>query len=92
MNAAKRKRVRQIVAAFQKYVATYSDQAHYDEYTDRILIDDFLYGIGLALDPEQYRMADGYERFKAVLRVHLDPPEVSPETPSTASTSTEVQP
>jgi hypothetical protein len=83
MSTKSRKRVERIVADYQQYVATYSDQPFYQSYMDQTLIADFLYGIGLAFDREKYRGADGFDLWKAELRKHVG---------CTASTSTEVQP
>jgi hypothetical protein len=70
-NLPKKKRIRAIVAAFQEYVRTYSDQAHYDQYSDKTVIDDMLYGLGIALDPERYKCADGFAKFQEFLRHYL---------------------
>lgn len=72
---ARRKRMRAVVARFQKYVSTYSEQSHYEDYSDRIFLDDMLYGIGLALSEgtaKDNSGAGGYERFKVELRRHLN--------------------
>jgi hypothetical protein len=71
-----RKRMRAIVAHFQQYVATYTDQAHYDHYSDTTYLNDMLYGIGLSLveTGSDYSGAGGYERFKEFLRQHLGDP------------------
>lgn len=63
-----RKRMRLIVGRLQEYVRTYSDQAHYEDYSDTIFIDDMLYGIGLALEPLEHQGATGFDKFKAALR------------------------
>lgn len=67
-----RKRMRLIVGRLQEYVRTYSDQAHFDTYSDTIFIDDMLYGIGIALEPLEYRTSPGFDEFKKALRAHLD--------------------
>ena len=70
----RRKRMKAVVARFQKYVATYSDQLHYEDYSDTIFLDDMLYGIGLALSEgtaTDNSGAGGYERFKRELRAYL---------------------
>lgn len=70
----KRKRMREVVAYFQKYVATYTEQSHYDDYSDKTYLEDMLYGIGLSLavgTPTDYSGPGGYERFKQALREHL---------------------
>jgi hypothetical protein len=67
----RQKRMRAIVARFQEYVRTYSDQAHYDEYRDGTFMDDMLYGIGIAIEPEKWREGSGFEAFKETLRIRL---------------------
>lgn len=69
-----KKRMREMVAKFQEYVRTYSDQSHFEEYSDKTFLDDMLYGIGLSMQvgtPTDYTGAGGYERFKQKLREHL---------------------
>lgn len=63
--------MRERVENIQGYVATYSDQPGYDEYSDKTYIDDMLYGIGLSMIPADYSGPGGYERFKQYLREHL---------------------
>jgi hypothetical protein len=67
-----RDRMEQIVARFQEYVRTYTEQQYYLEYSDTIFMDDMLYGIGLALDPDGHRCADGWDKAKAMLLAHLN--------------------
>jgi hypothetical protein len=67
-----KKRMRLIVGRLQEYVRTYSDQAHYEDYSDTIFIDDMLYGIGIALEPLGHEGASGFDRFKEVLRKRLE--------------------
>jgi hypothetical protein len=67
-------RMREMVAKLQEYVRTYSDQAHYEDYSDKTFLDDMLYGIGLSMQvgtPTDFTGAGGYERFKQKLREHL---------------------
>ncbi|MGM1289590.1 hypothetical protein, partial [Escherichia coli] len=59
LSPRQRKRMAAIVVEFQKYVATYSDQQCYQDYSDRTFIEDMLYGIGVAIDRERFRAADG---------------------------------
>lgn len=67
-----RKRMREMVSRFQKYVATYSDQAHFEDYSDKTYIDDMLYGLGISIvGPADYTGPGGYERWKQKLREHL---------------------
>lgn len=68
------KRMRAVVAKMQSYVATYSEQAHFDIYTDKTFLDDMLYGIGISMQigtATDYTGPGGYERFKQALREHL---------------------
>lgn len=78
--SAKKKRVRKIVEGYQEYVRTYSSQTFFDTYTDSILIDDFLYGLGIAFG-EQYRGASGFEKFKAVLRERIGTADMTTGAP-----------
>lgn len=73
MSESKKKlyRMREIVSRLQKYIATYSDQPDYDQYSDTTLIRDMLYGIGVSIDPNEYRCADGFEKFKSVLQPYV---------------------
>lgn len=68
----RRKLMRERVAKLQEYVATYTDQSHYDEYSDKTYVDDILYGLGISMiAPADYTGPGGYERFKQYLREHL---------------------
>jgi hypothetical protein len=68
----RRKLMRERVASFQKYVATYHEQSSYDDYSDKTYVDDMLYGIGISMiAPADYTGPGGYERFKQYLREHL---------------------
>ena len=49
---------------FKNYVETYSyTQFQYNE----TFIKDMIYGIGLAIDGDNFKMADGYKRFEEIL-------------------------
>lgn len=52
-----------IVASLKGYISTYDKQQGYEEYSDEILIEDMLYGIGTALS-EDYKYRNGYIDFK----------------------------
>lgn len=68
----RRKAMRWRVKYLQDYVNTYSDQAHYEDYSDKTYVDDMLYGLGLSMvGPADYTGPGGYERFKQYLREHL---------------------
>lgn len=67
-----RKRMRNMVARYQKYVAAYSDQPRYEDYMDKTYLDDMLYGLGISIiGAADYGGPEGYERFKQLLREHL---------------------
>lgn len=59
--------MKEVVTFFQDYVSTYSSQQGYEQYTDETFIMDILYGLGIALDPEEYKCADGFRKFKISL-------------------------
>lgn len=61
------KRMREIIASFQHYVATYSRQEHFDTYSDKTFVLDMLYGIGQAFGPE-FSFSQGFDKFRALLR------------------------
>jgi len=67
----RRRLMRARVGSIQHYVATYSDQAHFEDYSDDTFINDMLYGIGLAMDGVEYAQGAGFEKFKLVLRERL---------------------
>ena len=63
-------KIRKAVTYLQAYIAAYDKQVHYEKYSEETLIDDVLYALGAALDPS-YKYANGYERFKERLMIHL---------------------
>jgi len=67
----KRARMKTTVAYLQNYMSTYSDQTGYEDYSDETLINDVLYGLGMAIDPENNQRANGFLRFKDILIEHL---------------------
>lgn len=70
INKKQEKRMKNAVAYLQEYMNTYSDQHDYQRMADHTLIDDVLYGLGVALSKE-YEFRPGYDKFKDVLRKHL---------------------
>jgi len=68
----KQDRMDKIVSYFQNYVATYSDQQNYKTYSDRIFIDDMLYGIGIAINKNKYQNAVGYRLWKKELIKYMN--------------------
>ena len=68
----KRKRVRNAVEYLKDYIGTYDElQPGYEDFSDETIINDLLYGLGVALQPDEYRFAGGFDKFKEVLRKHL---------------------
>jgi hypothetical protein len=74
---SKQKRMKKAVEYLKNYMNTYSNQVGYLDYTDETLIDDVLYGLGVALGPKRYAFAQGFCKFKARLRDHLANDKVS---------------
>jgi len=60
-------KTKKIIEDIQKYVVDSCDQRHYIGFSEERIIHDIIYGLGLALDPEEYSYQDGYERFKEFL-------------------------
>ena len=58
------KSMKEVVDQYQSYVKKYV--AHSQTATDKILIDDMLYGLGTALD-DKYTFRDGFLSFKKML-------------------------
>lgn len=64
MSKKSREHMKAAVARLQEYMSTYNKQPGYEDYTADTFIHDVIYGIGIALDPDEYRMGGGYEKFK----------------------------
>ena len=64
--------IKEAVKSLKEYINSYDGQQFYESYAEETLIKDILYGLGIALDPEKYKYSDGFDRFKEVLRKHLD--------------------
>lgn len=60
-------RNRQFVERLKHYINTYDTQLGYLTYDDTTLVNDLLYGIGIALDEEKFQYADGFQKFKQEL-------------------------
>lgn len=58
------KSMREVVNQYQHYLKSYA--VHSLPVSDKILIDDMLYGLGTALD-DKYTFRDGYLSFKKML-------------------------
>jgi len=64
-------RMTKIVDEFQRYVADYTKQQQYEDYRDDTFLEDMLYGLGVALDRDEYGMASGYREFKKTVLQRL---------------------
>lgn len=71
----RQKRVKSAIEYLKKYINTYENQKGYLDYADGTIIDDILYGLGVALDEEKYKFGNGYDRFKLRLLDHIGPRE-----------------
>jgi len=61
-----------MVEYMKKYLEEYTDEKeYYKEYKDETIIEDILYMLGVALNPEKNSYASGFLLFKRKLREHL---------------------
>jgi hypothetical protein len=65
-------KVKRAIAYLKHYIDTYDKQVGYLDYSDDCIINDILYGLGVALDPKEYLMAPGYNKFKERLKAFLN--------------------
>lgn len=65
------KRMKLMVQYLTRYMETYDQQSGYENYSDETFINDVLYGLGVALNPEQHQFADGFQHWKEKLLQHL---------------------
>lgn len=68
---ARQKKVDAAIKYLVNYMTTYDKQMGYLDYTDETIIEDVLYGLGVALDGEKYKWANGFAKFKERLANHL---------------------
>lgn len=66
------KRMKLMVKYLQRYMDTYDEQYGYENYGDRTLILDLLYGLGVVLDPEEHQFANGFDKWKEKLLKFLE--------------------
>lgn len=81
-------RVKKAIEYLIHYMDTYPLQYGYQDYSDEIIIDDVLYGLGVALNGEEFQYAQGFQKFKQYLLAHIMkttpiPVELSHEKDST---------
>ena len=66
------------VKYLQSYINTYPVQYNYEKYGVETFIDDIIYGLGVAIDEDEYEYASGFDSFKKRLVKHFlgtDPPQ-----------------
>ena len=68
---AKQKRMQRAIRFLADYMATYEQQTECLNYTDKTLIDDVLYALGVAFEPQQHKYASGFDVWKDALRAHM---------------------
>ena len=71
----KQKRMKAAMESMANYMATYEEQIGSIDYSDETFIDDVLYGLGVALEPDKHRYANGFDTWKEQLRKHLQKDE-----------------
>lgn len=67
----RQEKVKSGIEGLKRYINTYDRQVGYLDYTDRTIIEDILYGLGLVIDKDKYCYALGFDKFKEKLREHL---------------------
>jgi len=65
------KKVKKAIEYLQNYMQTYDKQGGYLDYTDETIINDVLYGLGVAIGGKEYEFAQGFKKFKKRLITHL---------------------
>jgi len=65
------KRVKKIVEYLKNYILTYDNQRGYLNYSDKTIIDDMLYGLGVAISSKKYSFSVGFKIFKDKLFNYL---------------------
>lgn len=67
----RQKKVKEGIEFLKDYMDTYNKQPGYLDYTDYTIIEDILYGLGVAIDKDKYSFANGFKDFKEVLINHI---------------------
>lgn len=55
----------------EDYIVTYKNQKGYKKYDEFTWINDILYGLGVSMDSDKYKWADGFYLFKKDLMEFL---------------------
>jgi len=71
INTEKQERVKKIIDDLKKYINTYVKQHGYLDYSDETIINDMLYGIGIATDKSKYQFNNGFNDFKKYLTENI---------------------
>jgi len=71
-------RIKEIVKKFQVYVATYTNQQFYENYSEECIINDMIYGLGIAIN-DKFNYANGYREWKKELDKIINKVEDKPE-------------
>ena len=70
LSQSARKR-QKVLTGFQNYinsyVNTFGTEGRIEHISDKDMIDDFIYGIGISIDYKEYHGPDGFKRFKKEL-------------------------
>lgn len=66
-----KERMKLMVMYLKRYMETYDKQPGYENYGDDTLINDVLYGLGVALDPDNHTFASGFDLWKKKLVEHI---------------------
>lgn len=68
----RQKRMAAIILRMQDFMRDYDQQIGGLDYPDHVFIDDVLYGLGVALDPDAHMFALGFDAWRAKLMAHLE--------------------
>ena len=71
--SARQKRMKKAIAYMAGYMSSYGGQLGALNYTDQTFMDDVLYGLGVALHGSSVSYADGFDKWRQMLREHLGP-------------------
>ena len=66
---------RKVIKSIKNYIDTYHNQFGWEKYKKDTVLNDLVYGIGIAIDKEKYQYANGYDEFKKELIKFLTNPD-----------------
>ena len=64
-----------VIKSMKNYIDTYPNQLGWELYTKDTVLNDLVYGIGIAIDKRKYQYGDGYDKFKKDLIKFLTNPD-----------------